>query len=84
MISAGLVGLFVLTVMGCSSQDDFVFRNTNVQQQSEATTPTGPIVIKAQSFQSRLINLTTEGAVTGSPVTVTNFQEIEGPQATIE
>jgi len=84
VISAGLVGLFVLTVMGCSSQDDFVFRNTNVQQQSEATTPTGPIVIKAQSFQSRLINLTTEGAVTGSPVTVTNFQEIEGPQATIE
>lgn len=28
--------------------------------------------------------VTGEGAVTGTPVTVTNFQEIEGPKATIE
>lgn len=81
MVLAALTCFVAVTIVGCgSNQDSFVFTDAG----TETGTLTGPIPISPQSFTSRLVGISVEGAVTGNPVKVTDFQELQGNTATIE
>ena len=78
LAAASLVTLACLTMTGCGSgEDSYVHTTTNGDSQPSPSYP-------AQTFSARLVEVQAEGAVTGTPISVSGFSAVTGPVVTLE